>query len=236
MVTHEWKAAPCFMMANWCWYTRNVALINPGRRRKLAGRWWTPALMKRLKLRGSVAQRQQQPHDLGFIPELTYNTPNMQSDLPAPENPSDILCCTRSLLKPTLVGRSPSAMTSSACPAGTLLKMSLQGRKWPPRGITAPFSPRRWSTNCILAVTMAPNVRFQCHFLGTVASEKINKEYLNKYKYIQRAVNDNTAGSREECVFIPLEGNDLYPSWHFPSQHQWGSSVCACVSYHFTRS
>lgn len=53
----------------------------------------------------------------------------------------------------------------------------------------------------------------------TVASEKINKEYVYKYKYIQRrlnvsdrAVNDNTAGSHVECVFIPLEGNDLYPS------------------------
>ncbi|CAB1442747.1 unnamed protein product [Pleuronectes platessa] len=35
------------------------------------------------------------------------------------------------------------AQAASPCPAGALLKMSLQGRKWPPRGITAPFFPRR---------------------------------------------------------------------------------------------
>lgn len=65
----------------------------------------------------------------------------------------------------------------------------------------------------------SPNVRFQSHFLYSVASEKINKEYVYKYKYIlrrqnvsDRAVNDNTAGSNVESVFIPLEGNDLHPS------------------------
>lgn len=65
----------------------------------------------------------------------------------------------------------------------------------------------------------SPNVRFQSHFLYSVASEKINKEYVYKYKYIQRrqnvsdrAVNDNAAGSNVESVFIPLEGNDLHPS------------------------
>lgn len=65
----------------------------------------------------------------------------------------------------------------------------------------------------------SPNVRFQNHFLRPVASEKINKEYVYKYKYIprrqnvsDRAVNDNAAGSHVECVFIPLEGNDLHPS------------------------
>lgn len=54
----------------------------------------------------------------------------------------------------------------------------------------------------------SPNVRFQYHFLGAVASEKINKEYVCKYKYIQRrqnvsdrAVNDNTVGELcEMCV------------------------------------
>lgn len=35
------------------------------------------------------------------------------------------------------------AQAAPRCPAGTLLKMSLQGTKWPPRGITAPFFPRR---------------------------------------------------------------------------------------------
>lgn len=47
---------------------------------------------------------------------------------------------------------------------------------------------------------------------------KINKEYVYKYKYIRRrqnvsdrAVNDNSVGSYVKCVFIPLEGNDLYP-------------------------
>lgn len=57
----------------------------------------------------------------------------------------------------------------------------------------------------------SPNVRFQYHFLGAVASEKINKEYVCKYKYIQgrqnvsdRAVNDNTAGSYVKCVFYPF--------------------------------
>lgn len=57
----------------------------------------------------------------------------------------------------------------------------------------------------------SPNVRFQNHFLGAVASEKINKEYVCKYKYIQkwqnvsdRAVNDNTVGSHVKCVFYPF--------------------------------
>lgn len=63
----------------------------------------------------------------------------------------------------------------------------------------------------------SPNVSSQYHFPGAVASEKINKEYVCKYiqrrqNVSDRAVNDNAAGSREECVFIPLEGNDLYPS------------------------
>lgn len=34
MVTHERNALPRFMMANWCWYTPNVALINIGRERR----------------------------------------------------------------------------------------------------------------------------------------------------------------------------------------------------------
>lgn len=34
MVTHERGALPRFMMANWCWYTPNVALINTGRERR----------------------------------------------------------------------------------------------------------------------------------------------------------------------------------------------------------
>ena len=47
MVTHEWNAAPCFMMANWCWYTPNVALINIGRNRELTQIWYISLLMKR---------------------------------------------------------------------------------------------------------------------------------------------------------------------------------------------
>lgn len=83
----------------------------------------------------------------------------------------------------------------------------------------------------------SPNVRF--HFFHPVASEKINKEYVYKYKYIQRrqnvsdrAVNDNTAGSHVECVFIPLEGNDLHPSWHFPTTHPQSTPMgveCLCM-------
>lgn len=34
MVTHERNALPRFMMANWCWYTPNVALINMGQERR----------------------------------------------------------------------------------------------------------------------------------------------------------------------------------------------------------
>lgn len=94
----------------------------------------------------------------------------------------------------------------------------------------------------------SPNVRFQYHFLSTVASEKINKEYVCKYKYIQRrqnvsdrAVNDNAVGSHVECAFIPLEGNDRYPSWHFAAAHPQSTTVrlgCMymCVSYYSVRS
>lgn len=46
MVTHEWNAVPCFMMANWCWYTPNVALINIGRSRELTQNWYISLLMK----------------------------------------------------------------------------------------------------------------------------------------------------------------------------------------------
>lgn len=47
MVTHEWNAVPCFLMANWCWYTANVALINIGRNRELTQNWYISLLMKR---------------------------------------------------------------------------------------------------------------------------------------------------------------------------------------------
>lgn len=46
MVTHEWNAAPCSMMANWCWYTPNVALINIGKNRELTQHWYSSLLMK----------------------------------------------------------------------------------------------------------------------------------------------------------------------------------------------
>lgn len=49
MVTHEWNAVPCFMMANWCWYTPNVALINIGRNRELTQNWCLSLLMKKSK-------------------------------------------------------------------------------------------------------------------------------------------------------------------------------------------
>lgn len=80
---------------------------------------------------------------------------------------------------------------------------------------------------------------FRIISLRPVASEKINKEYVYKYKYIQRrqnvsdrAVNDNAAGSHVQCVFIPLEGNDLHPSWHFPTAHPQSTPMgvkCICV-------
>ena len=39
MVTHEWNAAWCFMMANWWWYAPNVAVIDMDRTKEHTPNW-----------------------------------------------------------------------------------------------------------------------------------------------------------------------------------------------------
>lgn len=141
----------------------------------------------------------------------------------------------------------PSAMTSQrvAQGCGCPVKNVTAGKEMAAWGHRGPlfFSPssspslhgdraqiasrqRRWSLQML---------DFGIISFRPVAWEKINKEYVYKYKYIRRrqnvsdrAVNDNAAGEPcgNVCLSL-LEGNDLHPSWHFPTAHpytplQWG--------------
>lgn len=127
--------------------------------------------------------------------------------------------------------------------------MSLRGRKWPPRGTADPrffssFSPslhgdraqiasrqRRWSLQML---------DFGIISFRPVAWEKINKEYVYKYKYIRRrqnvsdrAVNDNAAGGPCGSVCLSLWKAmtsippDISPP-PIPALHSNGGRVCVC--------